>query len=43
MGNTSTARVRDMIAKGVDTKPLWVLDMHGEDVLNITKQAPSQN
>ena len=41
MGNTSTARVRDLIAKGADTKPLWILDTHGEDVLNITQQAPA--
>jgi hypothetical protein len=41
IGNSSTARVRDMISKGLDTKPLWVLDTHGEDVLNITKQAPA--
>lgn len=41
MGNTSTSRVRDMIAKGANTQPLWILDTHGEDVLNITRQAPS--
>jgi hypothetical protein len=41
MGNTSSERVRDMMAKGVNTKPLWILDTHGEDVLNLTKQPPS--
>jgi hypothetical protein len=41
IGNTSSERVREMIAKGVDTRPLWILDTHGEDVLNITRQAPS--
>lgn len=41
IGNTSTARVREMLAKGVETKPLWILDTHGEDVLNLTKQEPS--
>jgi len=41
IGNTSINRVRGMIAKGVDTKPLWILDVHGEDVLNITQQEPS--
>ena len=41
IGNTSTERVREMLAKGLDTKPLWILDTHGEDVLNITKHEPS--
>jgi len=41
IGNTSTDRLREMIANGENTKPLWVLDLHDEDVLNITKQAPS--
>lgn len=41
MGNTSSDRVREMIAKGVNTKPLWILDLHGEDVLNITQREPS--
>lgn len=41
IGNTSSERVREMIAKGVSTKPLWILDTHGEDVLNITKREPS--
>ncbi|MBL9137484.1 MAG: DUF2961 domain-containing protein [Verrucomicrobiales bacterium] len=41
IGNTSSERVREMIAKGVDTRPLWILDTHGEDVLNITGREPS--
>ena len=30
-----------MMSKGVDTRPLWILDTHGEDVLNITGREPS--
>ncbi|MCC7374700.1 MAG: DUF2961 domain-containing protein [Verrucomicrobiales bacterium] len=41
IGNTSSERVREMMSKGVDTRPLWILDTHGEDVLNITGREPS--
>jgi hypothetical protein len=41
IGNTSTDRVREMLARGVETKPLWILDTHGEDVLNLTGREPS--
>lgn len=40
IGNTTTERVHQMISNGVNTKPLWVLDLHGEDVLNIAKRPP---
>jgi hypothetical protein len=40
IGNTSTARVREMQAKGAELKPVWVLDTHGGDVMNLTGQAP---
>ena len=40
IGNTSTARVRELQAKGADIFPVWVLDTHGDDVLNLTGQAP---
>ncbi len=40
IGNTSTARVREMLAQGVELKPVWVLDTHGDDVLNLTGRAP---
>ena len=29
-----------MIAKNIPHKPVWVLDTHGEDVLNIREKAP---
>lgn len=41
MGNTGTDRVREMLAKGVPLKPVWILDTHGEDVLNLTHREPS--
>lgn len=41
IGNTSAERVREMLAKGIDLKPVWVLDTHGEDVLNLTGREPS--
>jgi hypothetical protein len=40
IGNTSTARVREMQAKGAELKPVWVLDTRGGDVMNLTGQAP---
>jgi len=40
MGNTSTARVRELLAQGVELEPVWVLDTHGGDVLNLTGRAP---
>jgi hypothetical protein len=40
MGNTSTARVRELLEKGVELQPVWVLDTHGGDVLNLTGRAP---
>jgi len=41
MGNTGTERVRELLAQGVELKPVWVLDTHGGDVLNLTGRAPS--
>ena len=41
IGNTSTGRARELLAQGVELKPVWVLDTHGGDVLNLTGQAPS--
>ncbi len=41
MGNTSTERVREMLAQGVELQPVWVLDVHGGDVLNLTGRAPA--
>jgi hypothetical protein len=41
IGNTGTERVRAMLAQGVELKPVWVLDTHGGDVLNLTGRAPS--
>jgi hypothetical protein len=41
IGNTSIERVREMLAKGVAAKPVWVLDTHGEDVVNLTGREPS--
>ncbi len=41
IGNTSTDRLREMLAKGAEAKPVWVFDIHGEDVLNITRQEPT--
>ncbi|MCB1128029.1 MAG: DUF2961 domain-containing protein, partial [Verrucomicrobiae bacterium] len=41
IGNTGTGRVREMLAQGVELKPVWVLDTHGEDVLNLQGQSPS--
>ena len=41
IGNTATDRLCDMLAKGVQTRPLWLIDTHGESDGNITKQAPS--
>ena len=41
MGNTSTDRVRELLAQGAELKPVWVLDTHGGDVLNLTGPAPS--
>lgn len=41
IGNTGTGRVREMLARGVELKPVWVLDTHGEDVLNLTGRSPS--
>lgn len=40
IGNTGTGNVREMLARGVELKPVWVLDTHGEDVLNLTGRAP---
>jgi hypothetical protein len=40
MGNTGIERIREMIAKNIPHKPVWVLDTHGEDVLNIREKAP---
>lgn len=39
MGNTSTERVREMLAKGAELKPVWVLDVSG-DIMNLTGAAP---
>jgi hypothetical protein len=41
IGNTSTGRIQEMLAKGVEAKPVWVLDTHGADVLNLTGKEPS--
>jgi hypothetical protein len=41
MGNSSTERVREMLAQGAELKPVWMLDTHGGDVMNLTKRAPS--
>jgi hypothetical protein len=41
MGNTGTERVRELLSRGVELQPVWVLDTHGEDVLNLTGRAPS--
>ena len=41
IGNTTTERVREMLAKGVELKPVWVLDTHGGDVLNLTGRRPA--
>jgi hypothetical protein len=41
IGNTSTARVREMQPKGAELKPVWVLDTHGGDVMNLTGPEPS--
>lgn len=40
MGNTGADRVREMMAKGIPLQPVWVLDTHGRDVLNLTGRAP---
>lgn len=40
MGNTSTDRVRQMLAKGAALKPVWVFDVHGDDVMNLTGRVP---
>ncbi len=41
IGNTSTARLREMLAAGAEATPVWVLDLHGDDVLNLTGREPS--
>jgi hypothetical protein len=41
MGNASSARVRQMLGKGVNATPLLTFDTRGEDVMNLTHQAPS--
>jgi hypothetical protein len=41
MGNAGSDKVKEMLAQGVELKPVWVLDLHGEDVLSISRQAPS--
>lgn len=41
IGNTSTSRVRELMAHGVELTPVWVLDTHGGDVLNLTGRAPA--
>jgi hypothetical protein len=41
MGNGGTDHVREMLAKGAELKPVWVLDCHGEDALNLTGRGPS--
>ena len=41
IGNAGTDRVRAMLASGVELQPVWVLDTHGGDVLNLTGPPPS--
>lgn len=41
IGNTSTQRVRELLAQGAELQPVWVLDTHGDDVLNLTGRGPS--
>lgn len=41
IGNTSTDRLRAMLAAGAEAKPVWVLDTHGENVLNLTGRPPA--
>ncbi|MBE7499160.1 MAG: DUF2961 domain-containing protein [Verrucomicrobiales bacterium] len=41
MGNAGSARVAEMLAQGAELKPVWVLDTHGDDVLNLTGRAPA--
>jgi hypothetical protein len=43
MGNTSVARVREMLAKHPDAlKPVWMLDLHGEPDVMRLKRSPDQ-
>jgi hypothetical protein len=41
IGNTSTQRVRELLAKGVELQPVWVLNTRGQDVLNLTGAPPA--
>ncbi|MHB1308056.1 MAG: glycoside hydrolase family 172 protein [Limisphaerales bacterium] len=41
IGNAGTDRVREMLARGVELQPVWVLDTHGGEVLNLTGPPPS--
>ena len=41
MGNAGSARVQEMLTQGAELKPVWVLDTHGDDVLNLTGRAPA--
>ncbi len=41
IGNTSTQRLRELLAQGAEAKPVWVLDTHGGDVMNLTGAPPS--
>lgn len=41
IGNTSTERLKEMLARGVEAKPVWVLDLRGGDVMNLTGPEPA--
>jgi hypothetical protein len=41
MGNTGTDRVRQLLAQGAELQPVWILDTHGGDVLNLTGPKPT--
>ncbi|MCP5519076.1 MAG: DUF2961 domain-containing protein [Verrucomicrobiales bacterium] len=41
MGNAPSARVRELLAGGAGIRPVWVLDTHGENVLDLRGRAPS--
>lgn len=41
IGNTSTENLRAIMAKGGEAKPVWVFDIHGEDVMDIRHYDPT--
>ena len=42
IGNAPTARVREMLARGVELKPVWVLDTKGDHDVMRLQQTPEQ-